>query len=223
MADSSDSDVLMYLVTTAGADPIAAESQSVLVKGDKLTADFQAGKFFEAGGFTFGIKLEDSESKKRKEDKKALRTDDKRDPRRRDSEESQTGDDGRSFARWRALTDTAAKPTPPFTAEPDDFNLTRAIDASSPILLKQCLEIQRFAKAVLVKRSRLSSSGALIGFLRMEFYQVYLKSIDWTDGDAVRETCKFKYAGLSVTYVKRKPDGTVVSSWPCEWEPPTNG
>ena len=111
------------------------------------------------------------------------------------------------------------KPTPPFKAEPEDFSLTRMIDASSPILLQQCLSVQRFQKAVVVKRSRVASTGALAGFLRMEFFQVYLKSIDWTDGDAVRETCKFKYAGLNVTYVKRKPDGSTLSSWPCDWEP----
>ena len=224
MADGSDSDVLMYLIST-GSDPIAAESQSTVVKGDKLTADFQQGKCFEAEGFTFGIKLKDDEGAKRrqKEAKKGIQFDDKRDPRKRGDLDEESADDTRSFARWRSLSDDAVKPTPPFSAEPEDFSVTRMIDSSSPILLQHCLSVQRFQKAVVVKRSRLASSGALAGFLRMEFFQVYLKSIDWTDGDAVRETCKFKYAAVNVTYIKRKADGTTLSSWPCDWEPPTNG
>ncbi len=225
MADGSDSDVLMYLIAK-GSDPIQAESQSSLIPGDKLTADFQKGKFFEAEGFTFGIKLKDDEGARKKktdETRSSGHFDDRRDPRKRGDDNRESAEDARSFARWRALSDDAVKPTPPFMAEPEDFSLTRVIDTSSPILLQQCLDVQRFVKAVVVKRSRLASSGALAGFLRMEFYQVYLKSIDWTDGDAVRETCKFKYAALNVSYVKRKADGTTMSSWPCEWESPLNG
>ena len=224
MADGSDSDVLMYLVAK-GSDPIPAESQSSLIPGDKLTADFQKGKFFEAEGFTFGVKLKDDEGTRKKKDqaKSGPLFDDRRDPRKRGDENHADVEDTRSFARWRSLSNDAVKPTPPFMAEPEDFSLTRVIDTSSPILLQQCLDVQRFVKAVVVKRSRLASSGALAGFLRMEFFQVYLKSIDWTDGEAVRETCKFKYAAVNVTYVKRKADGTTISSWPCEWESPLNG
>ena len=83
--------------------------------------------------------------------------------------------------------------------------------------MQHCLDVQKFSKAVVVKRTRSSRSGALTGFLRFEFEKVYVKSIEWADGDAVKESCKFKFASVKVTYIKRKPDGTVASSWPCEW------
>lgn len=199
MADASSGDILMYFVQKAGATALAAESIANLVTGDKLTADFKAGHFFEVENFNFSIALADDEGG------------------------GPPGGDQRSYSRWRALKETTAKPTPPFQAEPQDVSITRRIDSSSPVLLQHCLETHRFDKAVLVKRSRTGTQGHLSGFLRMEFEKVWVKAIEWEDGDTVKETCKFKYAALKVTYVKRKPDGNPASTWPCSWTALSNG
>jgi len=174
--------------------------------GDKLTSDFVAGKYFEAENFSFALKMRDDESSSAVSDEDAKK------------------EDSRSYARWRTLTPGQNKPTPPFQSEPEDFSLNRLIDSSSPILLQHCMDpLCFFDKAVLVKRSRAGTSGVLKGFLRMEFEKVRITSIDWADGDAISETCKFKFASIKITYMKRKPDGTPASSWPCKWEGLHNG
>ena len=200
MAEADDSDMLMFFVAQPGGEPLDAESASQLVPGDKLTADFKPGKYFEAEDFSFGIELDDDEG-----------------------DVATPSSDQRSFARWRVLKPGTPKPTPPFKAEPGDVSITRPIDKSSPLLMKYCLDTHRFDKAVLVKRARSAKAGALAGVLRFEFSKVWLKAIEWENGDTVRETCKFKYESVKVTYVKRKPDGTVASTWPCSWRAVTHG
>lgn len=194
MADTTNSDVLMYFVVKAGGDPIAAECASELVTGDKLTADFKTGCFFEAENFSFSMKLSDSES-----------------------------GEGGDYERWRAIRDPDVKPTPPFRAEAGDVSITRFIDVASPTLLEQCFKKAPFEKAVLVKRARAAAKEAMTGVLRMEFTKVWLKDIEWQDGDAIEETLKFKYETLKVAYVKRKVDGTTASSWSCNWSGVKNG
>ena len=213
MVDTASTDVLMYVISK-GTDPIPAECSSLLDDSDTLTTDFKTGKFFEAENFTFSIKLKDDEGTpqkqaapvKGKEHEKA----------------AEAKPDTPSYSRWRAIKQDGVKPSPPFRAEPDDFSLTRRIDAASPILLQHCLDIQRFDKVVVVKRVRAPSDELLTGFLRLEFAKVYLKSVEWTDGDAVREACKFKYASVNVTYLKRTVAGATDSSWSCKWESPVN-
>ena len=212
MVDTASTDVLMYIIAT-GTDPIPAECSSTLVTDDSMTSDFKVGKFFEAENFVFSIKLEDDEGKEKKKPTVMVKG---------KEEQREEKPDAGSYARWRAIKQDGVTPTPPFRAEPEDFSLSRMIDSSSPILLQHCLDVQRFDKAVVVKRARTPGTDVLAGFLRLEFGKLYLKSIDWTDGDAVRESCKFKYASLKVTYLKRTTAGLTDSSWGCTWEPPAN-
>lgn len=200
MVEDVTSDVLMYFIYK-GSDAIEAESSSAIVlKSDAMTKDFKAGKFFEVSDFTFAIKLKDSEVH---------------------GTQSEMVEEG-SYARWRSMGSSDAKPNPVYKADIEDFSITRVIDVSSPILLKHCLNRDRFDKAVLVKRAR-SPAGIVLGFLRMEFKQVLIKSISWADGDAVRETCKFRYASVDVSYVRRQMDDSAATTWPCKWEGKPNG
>ena len=78
-------------------------------------------------------------------------------------------------------------PSPPFRAEPDEVSITRMIDASSPILLQYCLETKPFETVVMVKRARRGTQGKLSVVLRMEFKKVWIRAIDWDDGNTVTE------------------------------------
>jgi type VI protein secretion system component Hcp len=201
MVDDVTSDVLMYFIYK-GTDPIDAESSSsIVLKSDPMTKDFKPGKFFEVSDFTFAIKLKDRET--------------------HGSQKDDTVDEG-SYARWRSMGTSDAKPEPVYKADIEDFSITRMIDVSSPILLKYCLTRDRFDKAVLVKRAR-SPAGIVLGFLRMEFTKILIKSISWADGDAVRETCKFRYASVDVSYVRRQMNDSAATTWPCKWEFKPNG
>lgn len=197
MAEASEGDVLMYFTLNEGSPPIAAESLSSLKGADaRLMTGFTEGRYFDAENFALSFDLADDEGSAEA-----------------DAEAAET----RSFGRWRSLKPADPKPNPPFKAEPADVTISRLIDASSPVLLKHCLDVRRFHQAVVVKRTRIGRTGMLSAILRMEFSKVWIKAIEWEDGDTVRETCRFKFASVTTTYVRRKLDGTVASLWPCDW------
>ncbi len=185
-------DVLMCLFGDGGA--LDAESTSALVAADTLTqADFKAGKFFELESFNFGLRLKD------------------------DDKIGAGAATGRSYEAWRAAKTEAAKSAKQlFFALPDELTVVRDMDKASPMLLKTCLDGKVLKRAVLVKRGR-NAAGDLTGFLKMEFSDVRVRSVDWSDGDTVRETCKFKFGKLSVVYVTRKPDGSTQAKAEGTW------
>ncbi len=195
MSDDDLSDVLMFFKRPKEAKPIAAESSSeVPARGAKLMEGFMPGHYFEVQDFRFGIALADDEG-----GGKALQ------------------EDQRSYNRWRGLSGTDV-PDPPFKAEPRDVTIERKIDASSPVLLQHCLNTEKFEQAVLVKRARIGSGGAMAVVLRMEFSDVWIRSIEWEDGDAVEESCSFKFGAVKVIYVSRGPDGSENgTSVNCNW------
>ncbi len=204
MSETKQSDVLAYFQRSGDANGIPAEAQSALRdendkddKIDPLLKDFKPGFFFTADTFTFGATLADDEG-----------------------ENLINPEEGRSYGRWRALKIHEPKPTPPFRTEPDDVSITRMIDSSSPLLLNHCLDTKSFSKAVIVKRSRNGADGKLLPILRLEFTTVWIKVVEWEDGDAIVETVKFKFNAVEAIYVKRKSDGTVGSQWPAKWASP---
>ena len=209
MSGTSSNDVLMFFEVTKG-NPIAAESQSALLSSTGLMEGFVAGKYFEAENFAFTMELHDDESG--------------------GGGASGAGasgggagggaQDSRSYARWRVLKDNEPKPDPVFKAEPSDASITRLIDASSPILLKHCLDTKRFHRAVLVKRVRIGQTGKLAAVFRLEFSDVWLKAIEWEDGDTVRESLKFKFSAVRAVYVRREADGSLAGPAEYKWTSP---
>ena len=200
MAENS-TDLLAYIILK-GSDALAAESTAELTKGDMTTFDFKAGKYFEAEDFSFGIKLDDHEPKKDEDDKADA--------------------DTRSFARWRRISamDSARgndKVDPPFRSAPDNFEFTRNIDTASPILIENCLNSKEFSKLVVVKRAR-TGDDTLSGMVRFVFTKVRIKSIDWSDGDVVKETCKFNFETAEVKYLRQSAEGKTEAEFRCEWK-----
>ncbi len=193
MSEQASSEMLMYLKTSG--QMLDAESTSTIDGKDALMQGFSAGKFFEVESFSFSMELDDDEG------------------RVSDNDQSEK----RSYARWRGLGEKTTKPTPPFRAEPGDMSVSRRIDSSSPILLKHCLDASRFDEAVLVRRARDPVTGMLAGTMRMTFGKVWLKTIDWEDGDTVRETCKFRFSSVAIVYVRQKADGSPGPSANCKW------
>lgn len=195
MSETKQNDVIAYFRAKDQSKAIPAESSSTLNKTDTLTNDFHAGHFFDTDNFTMGMNLSDDEG---------------------DGPLSPTTEK-RSFARWRALTD-AARPTPPFQADPEDVSLTRAIDSSSPTLLSHCLKMIPFETVVIVKRAQMPQTGLFTSILRLEFKHVWITSIEWEDNDAIREAISFKYNALSGKFIRRKPDGSASAPLELAWK-----
>ncbi len=215
MADSPDGDVLMYMAkdSESGQAAVPAEASSEVDRTkDTLANDFYAGKFFEVEGFTFGMKLLDSEDDAASVTPQTGRSLDQ-------AAKTHVRADQRRFGRWRTMTTPAASNKPLFKSLPEDVSVVRLIDMASPVLTGYCLTGETFKRVALVKRARLASSGLLAGVLRLEFKDASLRAIEWADGEGVRETLKFQFKKVTVTYVPRKEDGSPAAPWPAvNWE-----
>lgn len=195
MVDAASNDVVMYLEHSSGK--LDAESSTELNALDTMTnGTFVAGKFFEVESFTVGLKLAD---------------DDK------------AGNSARTYETWRstqkAAAATAASGKQLFFAKPDELSITRVIDKASPTLLQHCLKLEKLTSGVLVKRGR-NSAGALVGFFKLTFSGLTVRSMDWSDDEIVREVCRFRFEKLVVDYNRRKADGSKLTPWNCVWAPP---
>ena len=208
MANTTASDMLMYFVEKPNGTPISAESTASLTQtDDRHMTGFAAGKYFDAENFSFGMVLKDEEGDGEKDQQDA-----------KNAGKKVVDTESRSYARWRALEGNPQTEMEKFKAEPYDASVTRLIDSSSPLLLKHCLNTTQFHQAVIVKRSRIGATGLLSVILRMEFSKVFIRGIQWQDGNTVSETCSFRFSEVKITYVRRRADGTGGAALPCEWK-----
>jgi type VI protein secretion system component Hcp len=88
--------------------------------------------------------------------------------------------------------------------------------------MQLCLTQKMLQSAVLVRCGH-SGAGTSLGFFRMEFSDVRIKSMDWSDGELIKETCRLKFAKVKITYVKRNVDGSSAASMNCQWDGTSNG
>ncbi len=118
-----------------------------------------------------------------------------------------------AFASWRSATDAAAKLLK-FPLEFDKFSFSKVIDAASPILFQNCVNSIPFLSATLVKRISQGGEDAkgmrpTVSYLSFEFKSVYITSINWDDGEVVKEKIQFTADYLMLRYRPQLEDGTV--------------
>ena len=244
MASDQKSDMCMMFVLKG--NPVSAECALDKFPDDDLMTEFEPAtyedysNFFEVSSFDFGISVEDDEAAKGAQTAHSpLST----------QATKNTGPSKGSFASWRSATQDQLKDLD-YPVKVDDFNFTRLIDAASPVFFQKCCEAASFDKVILVKRIstgatgggsslldlqvnigplQLSIGGASGGsrppqaYLRIEFTEVLITKINWTDGDAMQESCTFICKNFKIKYKQQKDDGTlsgVVS--PAEWDQTKN-
>jgi type VI protein secretion system component Hcp len=212
--DDSKSDIVMMFVDSSGT-AVLAESTLDVLKGDPfMAAGWTGGKpvpafeaitdyndysnFFEVTSFNFNIKLnprDDSQSKLSGASK---------------SSGAHVVSD--QFSRWRSASNEDVKDIP-LPVDFDNFTFTRVIDGASPRFFDACCNQVSFQSAVLVKR--VAVGGGLgtavvqrsVGFLRFDFRDVMLTSVDWDDGDLVTESCTFICKAMRVRYRQQRASG----------------
>jgi type VI protein secretion system component Hcp len=201
-------DLMMRFVLNQ--NPVEAECTLDIAQKDKLMEDFvhkagsrTFGNYFEVRDFSYGLSLKENDE-----------SSDSADPLARAVQASLKPAAAGAFARWRSASQdvyTSIK----YPVEFDRFSFRRTIDCASPILFQSCCTSQTFDSAVLVKRTSQGSSGGVdlpsVGFLRIEFTQVLITSIDWDDDDIVTEACNFICKGMKITYRRQTASGIVSS------------
>ena len=118
------------------------------------------------------------------------------------------------FHRWRSATEEEARRLK-FQLTFDSFRFSRIIDGASPIFFQMCCQQRRFESAALIKRVATGYRGMTGGdrqsmaFMRMEFKDVMLKSVKWSDGELVTESVEFVCQWMSYQYRQQRADGTL--------------
>jgi type VI protein secretion system component Hcp len=117
---------------------------------------------------------------------------------------------GDPFQRWRSATEDEARRIK-FRLNFDSFRFTRVIDGASPIFFQYCSRQMPFESAAIVKRVATGLTGGTQrlseAFMRIDFEDVLLKSIKWSDGELVTETCEFVCSTLKFQYRQQKYGG----------------
>ena len=201
-----------------GGNPVPAECALEIFPSDTLMQDFKEApysdysSFFEVTSFELGIDVhEDDESHSAFSQQARL-----------GKQNSQSSTQpmkakGVPFARWRSATrDEAERIARSYPVEFKVSSFERLIDAASPIFVERCLRSQKFDSAVLVKRISQGPAGGTprptVGYLRIDFTDVLITGIEWTDGDLVKEKCEFICNRMDFRYRVQKTEGTVSAS-----------
>ena len=116
------------------------------------------------------------------------------------------------YHRWRSATEDQARKMK-FDLNFEKFRFTRVVDGASPSFFQNCARQIRFESAALVKRVSQGYLGGVVrpnlAFMRFDFERVMLKSVVWSDGDLVTETCEFECQKMTFRYRQQNADGSL--------------
>lgn len=220
MAEQIKSDLLMKFDLSRN-DPIPGEVGTQLnLRRCAMTSGFTEGFMFEVQSFTLktglgGEEIDEAQAKQRQEAQKQTKNINKSLQAMANklgvkvdnlSDQSQV-----EFSKFLKGDDNAKYPV---DMKPMEF--TRSIDKSSVLLLQHCINRRVFDTVSLIKRK--AAGGPVSGevFLRFDFKQVLIKSIDWDDGEPIKETCEFVCRSVIINYLPQLPDGTLgapINTW----------
>ena len=204
-------DILMMIKGSKGA--LAGEGQSSIDPKDPLTTDFKAGQFFELDDFDFGIDVID------KDDNEPTGAAPLRGTSSRDSRDSRDGRDskkekgGGKFAKWvQGVTPKSPQGAngSMYPIEMEPFSFSKQLDRSSVFLFLNCFKVNQLASAAVVMRKSAGTNSNIgnIAFLRIDFTDVLIISVDWDGSENVKEKCKFVCRSVKVRYYPQNMDGS---------------
>jgi type VI protein secretion system component Hcp len=199
MPQGSILDILMMMKVNGEA--IAGEGTSKFDDKDKWLTGFEAGKFFEIEDFDLGIDVRDKDST-------AASHTTTPPPSTGKQQVEKTG----QFSTWIQSDASFDKTLYPIEMNP--FSLTKQIDLASPVLFKNCFQKTQFDSASLVVRKAQGGlagnnpSGYGLPFVRINFVEVLLISIDYDCSEVIKEKIKFVTRQVEIKYRAQKPDGS---------------
>jgi type VI protein secretion system component Hcp len=217
MANES-TDALMTFIQ--GSNGVQSESRAVLhPKDEELHDDFKRGHFFEIETFTLNADVSDEEGNDRNATGRAVPAGGNTTHHGTPQQSGGAGNAKMSrphgkFSKYVSL----GTPPPRENVEVQEITVTRQMDMASPILLESCLKVTPFTKAVIVKRKVTGAEHHQV-FLRIEFTAPLITSVNWEDGETVKETLRFVCRNVTFTYRCQNDDGTLGKSIQREWKP----
>ncbi len=203
MANAEASDLLMMF--TKDGQPIKAASRTDFRTGgtstNPLLKGFTEGCVFEINKFTFGAGAVDKDGPD-------------------DDDSKQKGDDKKSkflkptkssYQHWRSGKMQAY----PVDMHPVTF--TRYIDSVSSVLMQNCIDCLYYDRVTLIKRKAVGNKAVGEAFMRFDFTNALVVSMDWSNDDEVEETCRLICRSVTINYRPQLPDGTLGALVPAFW------
>lgn len=100
------------------------------------------------------------------------------------------------------------------------FNFMKKTDITSPVLFQACCDGTHYDKVSITLNK--SGGKAPVDFLKYEFEQVYVESIQWSGSsggdDTPTESVSFAFGKMVVTYTGQNPDGTKGAVKSGQWD-----
>ena len=221
-------EIMMQFIGTDGI-AIKAECETVINENDLLAINptagyangFMRGRYFLVDSFRMGMTLSDSETANKEpppqpvEPKPQLRTP----PTMKRVEDvpytqrggkagpvpPTTNSEG-SFMRWRTakLWNKKTDGEQPYNARMDDFSFTRRMDIASTKLFYHWHRQLTFPFASIVKRKSApvgyAETPQNVSYVRIDFKDLQISGLQWSDDDVVEESCTFRAKKLRVQY-----------------------
>lgn len=226
--DESSTDLIMRFVMKGGQDVLAecaldkAEDDDLMDKFEPSDYDTYSN-FFEITDFDFGIEVDPEERSQNalSQTQRPMMTSGGGIGGTSRLPQQQGGQNGRGprikqdeWSRWRSVPgDEYKKIAKKYQVDAQKMSFSRVIDRASPLFFESCCNSKPFDKAVIVKRvSRGMVNGKSllpISYLKIEFGDVLITGVDWTDGDLVKEKIEFICRKIDIILRQQGDDGSV--------------
>lgn len=214
MADKSSIDVLMQVIVTAQGLAMGAEDYTDVTgfaQNDPMLKDFKPGQFCALQQFGFSAGLAGLVKSK----KKSGREDDTDDRPVTPNLES-----GRTVPEMVRATqrDRYLQRKNDDIVDMQPVSYTRILDAASTELFDALTKSKTIAKISVVKRKAAGAAASGLGYLRLDFENVLMTSLTWSDGVHVMiESGTFIYRKVTIDYKKQNPSGALVDGSNGTW------
>ena len=103
----------------------------------------------------------------------------------------------------------------PIDVHPVSF--TRSIDLASKLLMQNCIDCRSYKRASLIKRKSVGGAASGEVYLRFDFVNVLVISVEWSNDDEVEETCQFVCRSVVISYCPQLPNGSLGAIIPGFW------
>jgi type VI protein secretion system component Hcp len=93
-----------------------------------------------------------------------------------------------------------------------DVTIDRTVDRASPLLMHAALTATPFKSATIVKRRAGGGERSGRAYLRIDYTDVLITKISWSDSELVKEKLTFIYRGLKVQYRLQDQNGKLIGN-----------
>ncbi|MBW4090341.1 MAG: type VI secretion system tube protein Hcp [Proteobacteria bacterium] len=224
MADTESSDLLM-LFKPQGKLALEGEGMSTFDPNDSLMTNFLPNRFCEVEDFNFGAGIEDTDSSGAEEGADTEGALDNElhshDPKGR-PKNGKGGKGKQKVRKFKRFVEQGA-PAPGqgtlgYDVNLDEVTVNRQMDRMSMVLLQLCLNQTPLDLIVLVKRKFTGNQSFHEAYLRLEFTQPLITSVEWEHGEVMKEKLKFVCRGIKASYKPQASSGTLGNAIPANFK-----